>query len=368
MTQRHRQFSSHFGINGITVLAAPPPPDYGGNAHLFDASTYPTPRVPSHNQDANLSQILNVHSSHQSSPASSIVSSHSATSMAGYAPGYPAPISIPISQPPEAVPDFIPAEPTAPSTAGLQRAHLPFHLQHNEPQRQPEQYMIPVTSHPDVLRRSLTVAVDPLQHQTPQLPQQQQQIYTPRSWDNYDWLFDTSLPDQVVMMEMNQNTHLYLNELEAQYYGGIAEGAANKDRGSQPVFHPMDESMRSQILLLVGDTPNIHSGDIGLAALQQYLRLYWTDFHPAFPLLHMPTFVPSIQRVMLVAIVLAIGASYADAESGHFAMAVYDKVKGWILNVRAQGLDIWQRRDADYGSRRSFRRTARALSPNSSFF
>jgi hypothetical protein len=162
-------------------------------------------------------------------------------------------------------------------------------------------------------------------------------MYTPRSWNNYDWLFDTSLPDQVVM-EMNQNTHSYLHELEAEYYGSVAEGAANKDRGALPVFHLMDESMRAQILILVGGTPNLHPGNVGMAAMQRYLRLYWTEFHPAFPLLHRPTFFPSIQMVMLVAIVLAIGASYSDAESGHFAMAVYDKVKGWILNVRARYL------------------------------
>ncbi|KAA8905377.1 hypothetical protein FN846DRAFT_10554 [Sphaerosporella brunnea] len=155
MTQRHRQFATHFGIDSIAVLAAPPPPEYGGNAHLFD--------------------ILNVHSSHQSSPAASIVSSHSATSMAGYAPEYPGPISIPISQSPEAPPDFTPAETTVPSKDGLRGVHLPFHLQHNEPQRQQEQFMIPATSNPDVLRRSLTAATDPLQQQSP--PHQQQHIW-----------------------------------------------------------------------------------------------------------------------------------------------------------------------------------------------
>jgi len=167
---------------------------------------------------------------------------------------------------------------------------------------------------------------------------QQQQIYNagaPRSWDNYDWLFDAGYPDQVVM-EMNQNQVAYLHPLEIQYYGNVGEGSTIKgvSGGTPPFYHPLDEAVLSHVLLLVGDMPNLHPGNVGMVAMQRYLRLYWTDFHPLFPLLHRATFVPSVQMVMLVAIVLAIGSSCADPDSSHFAMAVYDKVRGWILNVR----------------------------------
>jgi hypothetical protein len=329
LAQRHRQFSSHFGINGIAVLAAPPPPptsDYGGNAHVFDTSSHSNTRI--HSQDASVPQIINVLSPHQSSPTASTVTLHS--SSGAYTPNYPAPIPIPISQPGESTPDFTPADSsTSPSVGGLQRPHLPFHLQHNEPQRQ-EQYMVPVTSHSEIMRPPLTLTDH---HQ--QQHQQQQQMYATRPWDNYGWLFDDSFPDQLVM-ELNQNQVTYLHPLEAQHYGNAGEASSNKGSsgGLTPAFHPMDETMRSQVLMLVGDAPNLHSGNVGMAAMQRYLRLYWTEFHPMFPLLHRPTFVPSIQMVMLVAIVLAIGASFADPDASNFAMTVYDKVKGWILNVR----------------------------------
>ena len=37
---------------------------------------------------------------------------------------------------------------------------------------------------------------------------------------------------------------------------------------------------------------------------------------------------------MLTAIVVALGASFGDEEAHHFGVALYDKVKGLILNVR----------------------------------
>ena len=226
--------------------------------------------------------------------------------------------------------------------------------------------MIPVTSHAEIIRPVLTVVDHQHQHQRQQQQQHQQQqhqhqqhqqqqhqqhqqhqhqqqMYASRpsstsspssAWENYGWLFDDSLPDQLVM-ELNHNSQMtYLHPLEAQYYGNAIDAASSGKGGSSNRFHPLDEAMRSQVLILVGDAPNLHSGNVGMAAMQRYLRLYWTEFHPAFPLLHRPTFVPAMQMVMVVAIVLAIGASFADPDASSFAMAVYDKVKGWILNVR----------------------------------
>ena len=137
-----------------------------------------------------------------------------------------------------------------------------------------------------------------------------------------------------MVMELNHNSQItYLHPLEAQHYGNTIDASSGKG-GSNNRFHPLDEAMRSQVLILVGDAPNLHSGNVGMTAMQRYLRLYWTEFHPTFPLLHRPTFVPAMQMVMMVAIALAIGASFADPDASNFAMAVYDKVKGWILNVR----------------------------------
>jgi len=275
------------------------------------------------------------------------------SSMAGYAPSYSAPVSIPITQPPDVPPDFSTSEAAAPSSSGLRGSHLPFHLQHNEPQRQPEQYLVAGIPHAEALRRPSVLSMDQHQHQQQQQQQQQQQhMYNgtgaQRSWDNYDWLFDAGYPDQVVM-EMNQNQVAYLHPLEIQYYAnmGDAPGVKGGSGVTPPFYHPLDEPVLSHVLLLVGDTPNLHPGNVGMAAMQRYLRLYWTDFHPLFPLLHRATFVPSVQMVMLVAIVLAIGSSFADPEASHFSMAVYDKVRGWILNVRRRQSGVLVGRAAD---------------------
>jgi hypothetical protein len=159
-------------------------------------------------------------------------------------------------------------------------------------------------------------------------------LYTSRLWENYDWLLDAMLPDQVVM-EMNQNQVTYIHPLEVQHYRNMGNLSANQGKATDhPVFHSIDEATASQIFLLVGNAPNVHAGNASIISMQRYLKLYWTEFHPWFPLLHRPTFLPSMQLVMMVAIVLAIGASFSEPEANPFAMAIYDRVKEWIFNVR----------------------------------
>lgn len=328
LAQRHTGFVTRYGINGISGIPARPPPtsDYGGNSHVFDSNPHSTPRA--HTDINVLPQILTSHSPHQSSPsATSLVTPHSSSSMTSYTSNFST--TMPISHSSDPPLDFPATDANSPS-GNLRRAHLPFHLQHSEPQRQPEPYI--VTSHPEIMQRPPALSID---HQLYAKPMP--------TWENYAWLFDDSTSqDQTLIEEMNQNQDSglpYLNPLETTHYQNVAMNCdpaySNVKNGATIAFHPIDERMRSQILMLLGNVPNLHtSNSATVSSMQYYLRNYWTKFHPLFPVLHRPTFVPSLQLVMLVAIVIALGASFADEEAHQFGMVLYDKVKGLVLNVR----------------------------------
>jgi len=339
LAQRHTGFVTRYGINGINGISARPPPtsDYGGNAHVFDSNPHPSPRV--HTDVNTLPQILTSHSPHQSSPSTtSLVTPHSSTSMASYGSTFST--TMPLSSHGMESPlDYPSGESTSSPSGSLRRAHLPFHLQHSEPTRQPEPFI--VSSHPEILQRPPALSIDNQMYAKP-MP----------TWENYAWLFDDSTPQDQALIDMNRNQESlhYLNPLETSHYRNLAihgSGGGNSSSSSDRTayenvksesalaFHPIDERMRSQILMMLGNVPNLHSSAYANASsMQYYLRLYWTKFHPIYPVLHRPTFLPGMQLVMLVAIVIAIGASFADDEAHQFGMALYDKVKGLILNVR----------------------------------
>lgn len=338
LAQRHTGFVTRYGINGINGISARPPPtsDYGGNAHVFDSNPHPSPRV--HTDVNTLPQILTSHSPHQSSPSTtSLGTPHSSTSMASYGSTFSTTMPL-SSHGMESSLDYPSGESTSSPSGNLRRAHLPFHLQHSEPTRQPEPFI--VSSHPEILQRPPALSIDNQLYAKP-MP----------TWENYAWLFDDSTPQDQALIDMNRNQESlhYLNPLETTHYrnlaihgGGGGSGNNSSDRTayenvkseSTLAFHPIDDRMRSQILMMLGNVPNLHSSAYAsTSSMQYYLRLYWTKFHPIYPVLHRPTFLPGMQLVMLVAIVIAIGASFADDEAHQFGMALYDKVKGLILNV-----------------------------------
>lgn len=307
----------------------PPTSDYGGNAHVFDSNPHSTPRV--HTDMNPLPQILTSHSPHQSSPSTaSLVTPHSSSSMTSYTSNFST--NMPISHSADSSLDYPTADTNSPS--GLRRAHLPFHLQHSEPQRQPEPYI--VTSHPEIMQRPPALSMDHHLYAKP-MP----------TWENYAWLFDDSTSQDQSLIEMNPNQDSglpYLNPLETTHYQNVAmncDPAFQNVKNSATSFHPIDERMRSQVLMLLGNMPSLHTSNCtSVSSMQHYLRNYWTKFHPLFPVLHRPTFVPSLQLAMLVAIVVALGASFSTDEDHQFGMMLYDKVKGLILNVRSLFLSI----------------------------
>ncbi|KAI5795164.1 hypothetical protein EDC01DRAFT_74640 [Geopyxis carbonaria] len=243
--------------------------------------------------------------------------------------------SMPLTDSSESTLDFTSTDSTPSPSSSLRRPHLPFHLQHNEPQRQPGQYPMPVSSHPENVRQPVAVSVD------------QQQMYTRMrtlTWDNYIWLFDDNPSDaEVITMNHNQDPALaYIHPLEASHCrsAGLLYDPSNNMKGATPVFHPLDDYMVTQVAVLLRDA-SLHPGYVSGASMQRYLLNYWTKFHPIFPILHRPTFFPAIRppsmrismrMAMLVTIVLAIGASYEDNEACNFGWAAHEKVKGFIMN------------------------------------
>lgn len=143
-------------------------------------------------------------------------------------------------------------------------------------------------------------------------------------------------------MDHNQDDHTqyYMDQQEATYYQEAGSGydvPKNQTEGIEGPnkdFHPLDEEMMDNVLFLLGDTPIVDIEAASAVSMQSYLRLYWTQFHPMYPLLHRPTFFPSVQmnNGLLVAMMLAIGASYSGREANNFAMELHDKVRGCIVN------------------------------------
>ena len=305
MAQRHGNLPEHYGISRLQGLAVSHN-EYTANGHVFGSS--------SHQQSGETSQSNTQHQS-ASHPSSSDISQ---VSMGSMAPGYVTATHVGHGSDGYASTDSTPS-PSASNT----RAHLPYQLPQSEVQRQQETYM----NHTDVIHRS---SPDP------------SSLYSMlATWDNnINWLFDDTAEKS--MMDVIHTVN-YIHPLEMAYNRSIAHPPQDITRPLPPpgvrdntlLFHLMDENLRNEILMLLGGASNLQSSRVtSLSSMQHYLRLYWNNFHVLYPVLHRPSFVPGLSMVYLVAIVIAIGASYTDSETHQFAMALYDKVKAMLINVR----------------------------------
>lgn len=308
MAQRHGNLPDHYGINRLQGLTTPPQSgnEYSGNGHNFN---------PNNQNLENSPQNLQISSSPHS--ASSDISQ---VSMPNMASGYATAMHMGHGS------DGYASTDSTPSPAGsIGRAQLPYQLPQSEIQRQQESYL----SHTDLRQRS-AVSDDP------------SSLYAMlASWDsNINWLLDDTAEKQVMD---GIHTVNYIHPLEMAYNRSIAHPAPDITSVPPPpgvrdntiIFHPMDENMRQEILLLLGGVPTLQTSSFAsLSSMQHYLRLYWNNFHVLYPVLHRPSFVPGLSLVCLAAIVIAIGASYTDADAHEFAMALYGKVRTLLINVR----------------------------------
>lgn len=167
--------------------------------------------------------------------------------------------------------------------------------------------------------------------------QRQHELYAmSASWDsNIDWLMDDTVENS--MIDEFRTEHPW----DMAYNHLIAHTPIETPTPNPPssrdniVFHPMDENMRQEILLLFGGGSKLQASSFSsLNSMQHYLQLYWNNFHVPYPVLHRPSFVPGLSLVYLVAIVVAIGASYTTASDGYqFSMALYNKVRAILISV-----------------------------------
>ncbi|KAF8471156.1 fungal-specific transcription factor domain-containing protein [Kalaharituber pfeilii] len=308
MAQRHGNLPDHYAINRLQGLAGQPQhaTEYSRDPHLFDSSH--------HQQNVDvIPQNVQVTSSPHSTS-----SDIAQVSMPNMGPGYATSMHVGHGS------DGYASTDSTPSPSGsIGRGQLPYQLQPGEMQRQQESYL----SHTDMIHRSSSA-------------EDQSSLYAMlAAWDNnINWLFD----DTAEKPRMDEiHTVNYIHPLEMAYNRSIAHPLPDISsippppgvRGNTIIFHPMDDNMRNEILLLVGGGPNLQNSSFAsLSSMQRYLRIYWNNFHVLYPVLHRPSFVPGLSMVCLAAIVIAIGASYTDGEAHEFAMAIYDKVKALLIN------------------------------------
>lgn len=101
----------------------------------------------------------------------------------------------------------------------------------------------------------------------------------------------------------------------------------------------LSESKRFKLLQLIPEvvgSPNSTSSpgaetftnNTTLASLQRYIAHYWLFFHPQYPILHRPTFVPDKCPEGLLWTIIIIGAAFDKCDE--FSRAVADPLR-WIL-------------------------------------
>ncbi|KAK9449731.1 fungal-specific transcription factor domain-containing protein [Limtongia smithiae] len=69
-----------------------------------------------------------------------------------------------------------------------------------------------------------------------------------------------------------------------------------------------------------------------LAAVKQYLNLYWVHFDPLYPILHRATFDPSVMEPVLIVAIVTIGMAYStDREASDLAILIHRKFRNIVF-------------------------------------
>ena len=285
LAQRHGSLPDHYGINRLQGLITPPQSGNGcnGSGHSFNTNGR-------HSEERSLNLQLTSNSL-SSSPVTPQVS------VPNLSPGYVAKLQTGDGK------DGYASTDSSPSPArSIGRTELPCQITQSMLQRQHEPYAMPA------------------------------------SWDsNIDWLMDGTAENSMI----DDCTVDYMHPLDMAYNRLIAHPPLEISDSLHPpvardniIFHPMDENMRQEILLLLGGGSKLQTRSFAsLSSMQHYLQLYWNNFHARYPVLHRPSFVLGLSLVYLAAIVVAIGASYTASDGYRFSMALYNKVRVFLINV-----------------------------------
>lgn len=155
--------------------------------------------------------------------------------------------------------------------------------------------------------------------------------------ENYGWLLDEQQQQQSGKGLGIEHLSAVAEQTRFSYSPPPDCSAANPtmvNRGFFVFQHPIDDKARHNVLGIINN-PTFASRDVGsMQAMQGYLLSYWKNFHGSFPILHRPTFVPSEQLSCLIAMVVAVGASYSDDQGArNFAMTIFERVRDYVLTV-----------------------------------
>ncbi|TGZ80630.1 hypothetical protein EX30DRAFT_364305 [Ascodesmis nigricans] len=311
--QRHRQISGQFGTPGITITNTTPasPVDLSG----ADQS----PRVPSPQNLGSHSQPADMATTMISTVPQELLTHHSLQVSSPLSPNMAAPIG----------PGETPLLEYMPTVFSPQPPPIPIPTP-------PPPTLVPTSIHPNVYILPETAqALQPgpsFSRSNDKLPPSRS---TP-SWDNYRWLLDQSPPDDVLASLNNAAKSVVasmVHPLESAHYVAMSQehGIDDYYYASSPFFHTIEGNQRGRLFQIFGQSPCVVAENSSPDHFTKYLSTYWKTFHSLMPFLHRATFIPQRQPDYLVAMVLAMGASYGNAEEKRFAYAVHEIVRRWIL-------------------------------------
>ncbi|RPA80466.1 hypothetical protein BJ508DRAFT_129738 [Ascobolus immersus RN42] len=268
------------------------------------------------------------HYSNASSPHPSSVISSPAASVSSLQATYPP------SHPGEPHLDFSNIART-PSPARRGYSNIPYHLPPKDARRH-DPYILSQSEIQRGIPASVSVASS---YQTVQQIQ-------PSSMETYGWLLDEQQPGKGLGIQMDHLAPMQERSRVASSYSPppahpdcTPSNPTMENRGFFQFQHPIDEKARANVLGIVNN-PTFGSRDVGsMPAMQGYLASYWKNFHNSYPVLHRPTFVPSEQLSCLIAMVVAVGASYSDDHAArNLALTIYERVRDYVLTGEFQSL------------------------------
>ncbi|KAE8153021.1 C2H2 finger domain transcription factor [Aspergillus avenaceus] len=103
----------------------------------------------------------------------------------------------------------------------------------------------------------------------------------------------------------------------------------------------LSEDTRQRFLTLITKTSSVNidgqamgpnSPLLTLAALQDYLDLFFARFNTTYPLIHQPTFNPNTVDPVFLAAILSMGATYGTREAHQLAVVIHDNLLNQLLS------------------------------------
>lgn len=99
------------------------------------------------------------------------------------------------------------------------------------------------------------------------------------------------------------------------------------DKEISPTVHARMIEVLKPIAEITPDNPYF-----SLQAMKQYLNLYWVHFDALYPILHRPTFDPSVMEPALLIAIVTIGMAYStDRDASSLAIVIHKKFRNIVF-------------------------------------